>query len=73
MRWIYKPPGSMDSLLNSVPCILHPVLFLLDFLTLKDGTDKLSRNVRKNYHHALCRIPEEHRSPVLYVGELLDS
>jgi hypothetical protein len=45
----------------------------LDFLTLKDGTDKLSRNVGKNSHRTLCSIPEEHRSLVLYVGELLYS
>jgi len=40
--------------------------------TLKKGTEKLSRNVGKNYHHTLCNIAEENGSLVLYVGELLN-
>jgi len=37
--------------------------FFLDFLTVEDGTDRLSQNVR-NYHYMLCNIPEEHRSVI---------
>jgi hypothetical protein len=41
---------------------------VLVFLTLKDGTDRLSRNVGKNYHLTLCNIAEERRSH-LHRGE----
>jgi len=41
-----------------------------DFLTLEDETDKLSRNVVKEYHCALCNIPEECRSHLLCGGIL---
>ena len=38
-----------------------------DFLTLEDGTDRLSRNVGKELNHSTLRqIPEERRSqPVI--------
>jgi len=35
-------------------------LFFLDCFTLKDGTDRLFRKVRK-YQSTLCNIPEERR------------
>jgi len=37
------------------------VFSVLDFLTLEDGTDMLSQNVR-NYHSMLHNISEEQRS-----------
>jgi hypothetical protein len=35
---------------------------LLEFLTLEDGIDTLSRNVGKDHHSTLRNIPEESRS-----------
>jgi hypothetical protein len=35
---------------------------ILDFSTLEDETDSLSRNVGKDYHSTLRNIPEERRS-----------
>ena len=37
----------------------------LGFLTLEDGTYRMSRNVGKKNHITLCNIPEERRSHVL--------
>jgi len=44
--------------------------FFLDFMTLEDGTDRLSRNVGKNYHYTLCNNPEELRSRLPRGGSL---
>jgi hypothetical protein len=35
---------------------------IFGFLTPEDGTDRLSRNVGKNYHYSLCNNPEERSS-----------
>jgi hypothetical protein len=34
-------------------------VFVLDFLTLEDGTRSLFRNVSQNYHSTLRNIPED--------------
>ena len=43
--------------------------FVLDFLTLADGTNRLSQNIT-NYHSTLCKISEEQQRH-LYCGRSL--
>jgi hypothetical protein len=42
--------------------------FFFDFFNLEDGTDRMSRNVSKNYHYTLRNVPEERR---FRIGEFL--
>jgi hypothetical protein len=35
--------------------------FLLDFLTLEEGTDMFTETSVQNYHSTLCNIPEERK------------
>ena len=44
--------------------------FLLDCLTLEDGTDRLSRNFVKKCFSKLRKIPEERRSHLHRGGSL---
>ena len=54
--------------------IIHKLLssgsWPLEFLTLEDGIDWLSRKSVKIYHYTLRNNPEEHRSQVRWGGSL---
>jgi len=52
-----------------VDSITGLVGFLFEFLTIQDGTNKLSRSVGKNYHYSLRNNPEERSS---FVSSCLD-
>jgi hypothetical protein len=42
----------------------------LDCLIIEDGSDRVSRNVGKNYQSTLCNIPEERRFQIHCGGSL---
>jgi hypothetical protein len=44
--------------------------FFVDFLTLEGGTERLSRNVGKELHYTLRKIPQACRSHLLRGGSL---
>jgi hypothetical protein len=59
------PHSSQYELCASVPC------FLFGFLTLEDGTDRLSTETSvRNYHYLLCNNTEECSSYLLHGGNL---
>jgi hypothetical protein len=41
-----------------------------EFLTLENGTNRLPRNVGRNYHYTLINSSEEHSSHLLCIGSL---
>ena len=46
---------------NSAPTFQDNLSVPSSWVVLKEGTDGMSRNVRKNYHSTLRKIPEERR------------
>jgi hypothetical protein len=52
-------PPEMHSCVITQPVVVIPYRYLGTTYTVKDGTERLSRNVVRNCHHSLWNDPEE--------------
>jgi len=59
----YKLDLTFFEILRSIECWFF--FFPLDCLTLENPTDRLSQNVTRNYHSALCKTPKDRKSHIL--------